>query len=120
MIQTTALKYSTLKKGFQIKIMGSTLWTYHQSELVQFSSLKLLSSSVHTCIFFVILFFVSICQFNRPNMVCTPFATLPANIGICSQRYLDLHNHYMFSNQKLRALALIINAAPFVISFNYH
>ena len=58
-------------------------------------------------------------EFNRPNMVCTPFATLPANIGICSQRYLELLNHYMFSNQKLRALALIINAAPFVISFNY-
>ena len=53
-------------------------------------------------------------------MVRTPFATLPANIGICSQRYLELLNHYMFSNQKLRALALIINAAPFVISFNYH
>ena len=59
-------------------------------------------------------------EFNQPNMVCTHFVTLSANIGICSQRYLELLNHYMFSNQKLRALALIINAAPFVISFNYH
>ena len=33
-------------------------------------------------------------------------------IGICSQRYLELLSHYMFSNKKLRALALIINAAP--------
>ena len=53
-------------------------------------------------------------------MVCTPFATLPVNIGICSQRYLELLRHYMFLNQKLRALDLIINAAPFVISFIYH
>ena len=51
-------------------------------------------------------------EFNRPNMVCTPFITLSANIGICSQRYLELLSHYMFSNKKLRALALIINAAP--------
>ena len=26
----------------------------------------------------------------------------------------------MFSNKKLRALALIMNAVPLVISFNYH
>ena len=75
------------------------------------------SSYNNTCMVNTLLVFP---ELNRPNMVCTPFATLPANIGICSQRYLDLHNHYMFSNQKLRALALIINAAPFVISFNYH
>ena len=49
-------------------------------------------------------------------MVCTPFAPLPANIGTCSQRYLELLSHYMFLNQKLRALALIINAAPFAAS----
>ena len=59
-------------------------------------------------------------EFNRPNMVCTPFVTLPANIGIWSQRYLELLNNYMFPIKKLRALALIINAAPFVVSFNYH
>ena len=53
-------------------------------------------------------------------MVCTPFTTLPANIGICSQRYLELLSHYMFLNQKLRALALMINAARFVTSSNYH
>ena len=57
--------------------------------------------------------------FNRPNMVCTPFATLPANIGMCSQRYLKLLRHYMFLNQKLRALALRINAAPFVTGSNH-
>ena len=50
----------------------------------------------------------------------TPFATLSVNIGICSQRYLELLSHYMFSNKKLGALALIINAVPLVISFNYH
>ena len=29
-------------------------------------------------------------DFNRLNMACTPFATLQANVGICSQRYLEL------------------------------
>ena len=50
----------------------------------------------------------------------SPFVTLSVNIGICSQRYLELLSHYMFLNQKLRALALIINAACFVTSSNYH
>ena len=30
----------------------------------------------------------------------TPFVTLSVNIGICSQRYLELLSHYMFSNKK--------------------
>ena len=29
----------------------------------------------------------------------TLFANLPANIGICPQRYLELPSHYMFLNQ---------------------
>ena len=61
-------------------------------------------------------------EFNQPNMVCTPFATLPANIGICSQRpeVLRTAESLHVFKSKLRALALIINAASFVISFNYH
>ena len=50
-------------------------------------------------------------EFNRPNMVCTPFATLPANIGICSQEVLRTAESLHVSNQKLRALTLLINAA---------
>ena len=56
----------------------------------------------------------------QSTKIRTPFATLPENIGICSQRYLELLSHYMFLNQKLRALALIINAACFATSSNYH
>ena len=50
----------------------------------------------------------------------SPFVTLSVNIGICSQRYLELLSHYMFLNKKLRALALIMNAVPLRISVNYH
>ena len=63
---------------------------------------------------------LSIPRVQSTKYGCTPFVTLSVNVGIYSQRYLELLSHYMFSNKKLRALALIINATPFVISFNYH
>ena len=63
---------------------------------------------------------LSIPRVQSTKYGCTPFVTLSVNVGIYSQRYLELLSHYMFSNKKLIALALIINAAPFVISFNYH